>query len=228
MSAAAVELERVTLTYATFGSRVAAVRDIDLVLPEGSWTLVSGDNGAGKSTLLRVVAGEVEPDYGVVRLFGKDLRRLSSRRRASLVAYVRQRADESLALGLTIAEHVVACGLTRRRFVIELEALTIEGAFPFLEEAWARPVETLSGGERQVLGIVLQLIRGAPLLLLDEALSALDPGREAHVLAAVDIAARRATVIQVTHQPERLRLHASAEIRMRQGQIANREAHPYG
>ncbi|HEU0134152.1 MAG TPA: AAA family ATPase, partial [Allosphingosinicella sp.] len=116
-------------------------------------------------------------------------------------------------------------GLSREAFQLRLAELQLETSFPFIRSAWKRPVELLSGGERQVFGIALQLLRAAPLLLLDEPFSALDSDREARVLSALKLAAGSATIIQVTHDPGRLRSEATAELRLREGRLVEEVAH---
>jgi ABC-type cobalamin/Fe3+-siderophores transport system ATPase subunit len=216
----AVALERVSLTYSRWGTKASALRDISLDIRAGSWTLVTGENGSGKSSLLRIIAGLAHPDQGSVELFGRSSEDLGGRERASLVACVHQRPEEGLAVGLTVGEHVTACGLSRESFHLRLGELQLETSFPFIRSAWRRPVESLSGGERQVFGIALQLLRGAPLLLLDEPFSALDHDRESRVLSALKLAAGEATIIQVTHDPDLLRSEATAEVRLHEGRLA--------
>ncbi|KFI29575.1 ABC transporter ATP-binding protein [Haematobacter massiliensis] len=182
-----------------FGAR----RVLDgLTLPplrEGELTVLAGPNAAGKSTLLRAVA-QLLPYRGRVTLNGQDLHRLPGSKRAMLLGFMPQ----SLATGssLIVLESIIAAlraGGEQVRGAAETVAMaTLDrlGIGNFALE----PVDSLSGGQRQMVGLAQAIVRNPRVLLLDEPTSALDLAYQARLLAEVRrLAAEGRTVIAVLH-----------------------------
>ena len=152
-----------------YAKRTAVAAFTDTVKP-GEWLCIIGPNGAGKSSLLRAIAGVV-PHSGRILVDGSPLTARSSRRRAQLVAYVPQ--SPVLPSGMTGAEYVL---LGRNPFVThfgresELDHSMVDDVIDRLDLATlaTRDVDTLSGGERQMLAIGRALVSRPKLLLLDE------------------------------------------------------------
>lgn len=199
-AAAAVSLRGLRAGY---GDR--PVLDIaHLELGAGRIVGLIGPNGAGKSTLVKAILGLV-PAEGVVEVGGESLVRLSARRRAELVAYL---AQESLRGSAFTGREVVEMGryaalprfgsLSADDDARVASALAATGAL-----AWAeRPTRQTSGGERQLTGLARAFAQDAPLLLLDEPVSALDLSHAVAVLKVLRpwvAADRRRTVIAVLH-----------------------------
>ena len=152
-------------------SRYGAVRALDgvsLTVAEGSLTAVLGANGAGKTTLLRTVTGLVRAAAGSVRFRGRDITRLPVEEvvRAGL-AHVPE--GRGVIAELTVEENLRLGALWRRDRAGRAAALAeMYGLFPALAQRRAKPAETLSGGERQMLAIGRGLMSRPALLLLDE------------------------------------------------------------
>jgi putative ABC transport system ATP-binding protein len=193
-----------------FGSgpaRVAALRGIDLEIPEAEMCAVMGPSGAGKSTLLHLAGGLTTPDVGEVIVAGKDLSRLSQdelalmRRREigivfqffNLLPYLSAYDNVALslqldALGRTDIEKRVSCAL---------ELVGLASA-----RAQHRPSE-LSGGEMQRVAIARALVISPTVLLADEPTGNLDSvsGRQImDILRDINDETRVTTLI-VTHDP---------------------------
>ncbi len=186
-----------------FGTR-DVLRDVALALPQAQWTAVVGANGAGKTTLLRALAGLQRPNAGEVRLRGRPLAHWPRSQRARQLAWLAQGADTTD--NLTVAECVALgrfpyTGWWGReqqgdRQVIAA-ALAATGA-----EAWAqRRMRTLSGGERQRVLLARALAVQAPVLLLDEPTTFLDPPHQQEVAQLLRVLAREqgVTVVSVIH-----------------------------
>lgn len=215
--AGAIVLEHVSVTFDRWGVTTEALREVNLKLAAPGWTLVSGHNGSGKSTLLGLIAGEVRATKGAVRVLGKNPARLSPHQRTRLIAVARQRPEEGLVAGLTVEEHARLFGMTWSEFRDRLQRLG--GAnFALIDPLQRRTIDYLSGGERQVLGLGLQLIRSSKILLLDEPFSALDPERFEAFVTITERLAKEKAVVQVTHEPELLRPRADREIVLNRGE----------
>src|SRR3954468_5067441 len=130
---------------------------VDLTVLRGERVGVVGDNGAGKSVLLRLLAGELEPTVGE-RKAGPSIRfgRLEQDRRP----------DDPRATPLQLVRHAAP--------ISEGEAVSRLMKFLFSYEQVRRPLESLSGGERTRLQLLLLMLRGANCLLLDEPTNHLD------------------------------------------------------
>ena len=145
-----------------------ALLDADLEVPEGTITALVGPNGAGKSTLIRTWVGFERPTRGLVRVGGIDPRE----DRAGAVArigYVSQ--STALYRGLTVGEHLTLASTMRPGFDDEAAQARLEQlAVPLSQKAGS-----LSGGQAAQVALCIALSTGAPILLLDEPLAALDP-----------------------------------------------------
>jgi iron complex transport system ATP-binding protein len=165
---------------AVLGGR-EVLRGVSLALRPGDFTAIVGPNGAGKSTLLRRLAGLLD-GAGEVRLQGRALGDWSARERAARLAWLAQQGEAAPALAV---REVVRLGRLPRLGLLgaagpEDEA-AVEVAMRRCECAdWAeRPLSTLSGGERQRVLLARALAVQAPVWLLDEPTTHLDPPHQA-------------------------------------------------
>jgi len=161
---------------------------------------VVGPNGAGKTTLLRLIAGQMPPQTGTVRL-GVNVR---------LGVMAQER--ETLDLQRTVLQTVL-----QERAMSETEARNFLHFFLFGGDSVFRTVGACSLGERSRLQLALLVLRGCNLLLLDEPLNHLDiEGRE-HFEAALD--AFEGTVITISHDRAFLRSFAERVVEVRDGRV---------
>ena len=165
----AIEVQGVTKR---FGPNLA-LDDVSLSVEPGSVLALLGPNGAGKTTLIKVLTTLVVPDAGVARVAGRDVQ-TDAKAIRSLIGLAGQYA--SVDDLLTGRENLELVGLLyhldraeyRRRTGDALERMTLTGAAD-------RPVKTYSGGMRRRLDLAASLIGRAPVLLLDEPTTGLDP-----------------------------------------------------
>ncbi|MBX9928171.1 MAG: ABC transporter ATP-binding protein [Gemmatimonadaceae bacterium] len=173
-------------------ARVGAfmLRDVALTVPAGGYGVVIGPAGSGKTTLLEVIAGLLPVTAGRVTIAGQDVAGVPPEARE--VALVYQHA--LLFPHLTVAENV-AYGARDAAHAREVHARL------GIDALTARPVASLSGGERQLVALARALARRPKVLLLDEPFSALDPRRRAEVRRIVRQCHREwgLTTLQVTH-----------------------------
>ncbi|HLQ35387.1 MAG TPA: ABC transporter ATP-binding protein, partial [Chloroflexota bacterium] len=195
-----VVFEDVTFSYR--GDR-PVVQDVSFELRAGETLGVVGASGAGKSTLVNLLLRFVDPQSGRVLLGGHDVRHLpleTVRRQVSLVAqdtylFYGTIAD-NLRLGMpdaTDAELEAAVRMANaHQFVADLP----QGYQTLIGERGLR----LSGGQRQRIAIARALLRDAPILVLDEALSSVDTENEAVIREALDRLQRGRTTLVIAHR----------------------------
>jgi len=208
------------------------LRGIDLdILPRENVALV-GPTGSGKSTLLALIPRFYDPQEGEVLLDGVPLRSIqvqSLRRRTSLLA------QEAMILGVTVRENIAYGALGRDgpppgSDEIELAARAAR-AHEFilrLPQGYDTVVgergATLSGGQRQRIAIARALLRQAPVLLLDEPMTGLDPIAERDVLDAIETLSAGRTTLVVAHHLNTV-LHADRILFLREGRIVEQGTH---
>jgi iron complex transport system ATP-binding protein len=178
---------------------------LDLEVIPGECLAVVGPNGAGKTTLLRCLTGLLRPTKGEIAFAGRSLAGLSRREVARRIAYVPQIRPDHVPLAV---EQIVLLGRYPHLSPMQLaprsqdfaavdEALRVVG----IEDLRGRPVDELSGGERQAVYIAAALAQEAELLVLDEPTLHLD-ARHQHDLATLLLrltAAEDHTVVLATH-----------------------------
>ena len=196
--AAAVELDRVTCTFAGARGAYTAVKDVTLAVGEGEFVSVVGPTGCGKSTLLNVAAGLLRPTSGAVRIFGAPLAGINRK-----AGYMFQ--SEALMPWRSCLANVTA-GLEFRG-VPAAEAKR-------QAEAWLARVglagfgdrypHQLSGGMRKRASLAQMLILDPQILLMDEPFSALDiQTRQLMENELLELwSANRKSVIFITHDLE--------------------------
>jgi ATP-binding cassette subfamily B protein len=218
-----LEFDSVTFRH---GDRVV-MDDLSLSVPSGQRLAVVGPSGAGKTTLLQLLARFYDVDAGAVRIGGVDVRSMSTEVLMSQIAIVFQNVylfdgtiEENIRLGrpdATDAEVRAAAAAARLDEVIDR-----------LPGGWAANVgeggTLLSGGERQRVSIARALLKDAPVVLLDEVTSALDPLNEAAVHEALDHLTKGRTVVMVAHRLRTIQ-HTDHVIFLDTGRIVEQGRH---
>jgi len=189
------------------GLRVTS--SVSLTVGPGERRLIIGPNGAGKTTLFNLITGEVRPDGGSIALFGHDITRVPSRRRAHLgIARTYQIITlfprETLLGNVTLSllglsslrwNPVVRLG-RQTALVTEARAVLARLGLAHLAE---RPVAATSYGERRRLEIALALAQRPRLLLLDEPFAGLSTEERRDVLRLVADIPRAVTIVMIEH-----------------------------
>jgi putative ABC transport system ATP-binding protein len=187
-----------------------ALAGIDLALPAGQFLTVIGSNGAGKSTLLNALTGDVAAQRGRIEIDDQDVTGWSAPRRAGLIARVFQDPLAGSCESLTIEENLalaVARGRTRGLKLAVTPALRevlrarLARLGLGLERRLGDRMGLLSGGQRQVVSLIMATLAPMKILLLDEHTAALDPRTAAFVLDLTReiVAEQKLTTLMVTH-----------------------------
>ena len=196
----------------------AAVDDVTLSVPHGTFLCLLGPSGCGKTTLLRMIAGLEEPSAGAVVLDGEDITALPTHKRNLGMVFQSLALFPHLSVGDNIAYALRIRGASReaqRKRVDELLAMIHLPGFA------DRPVSKLSGGQRQRVAIARALALSPKLFLLDEPLSALDAKlREAMQVELRQLQQRLGiTTIVVTHDQREAMTMADLVVVMGKGRI---------
>jgi len=186
-------------------------------LPAGSLVALVGPNGAGKSTLLRALAG-LERMRGGLSLDGQDVTRLGFAERSRRLAYMPQQLPPGIALG--VLESIVAA--LRVSGSDDLLGCAFEALRQLGIEGLAeRSLDSLSGGQRQLVALAQLLARNPQVLLLDEPTSALDLHYQLRVMDAVRerVQAHRLLAVAVLHDINLAASHADWLVVLREGRV---------
>jgi branched-chain amino acid transport system ATP-binding protein len=189
------------------GLRVTA--SVDLVVEPGERRLIIGPNGAGKTTLFNLITGEIAPDSGSILLFGRDITRAASRRRAhlglartyqiiTLFQYDTILRNVTLALlGLSPLRWNAFVDLDGQRRLAD-RAIAALGKVG-LDHIAARPLAQTSYGERRRVEIAMALVQEPKLLLLDEPFAGLSIDERRDVQRLLQTIPRDVTVVMIEH-----------------------------
>lgn len=176
---------------------------VSFEVPRGQRVALVGPSGAGKSTIFALIERFYDPDAGVVRLDGRDIRGLAREDLRSRIGYVEQDAP---VLAGTLGENLrLASPQASDAECIEvLRAVNLGGVLDRAPEGLDAQVGEngimLSGGERQRLAIARALLSAPPILLLDESTSSLDGLNEQLLREAIDAVATGRTLLVIAHR----------------------------
>ena len=199
----AVEIMDVTKKY---GDRVI-FDHINMEIREGEMTALIGPSGCGKSTLLNMIGLLEDLSNGKIRIFGKEIPKINSRKatmlRRNTVNYLFQSSalvgDMTVYQNLMLAMHFVR--ISQKEKEIRINRMLHEVGLPKMKSA---VVNTMSGGEQQRVALARTLLKPGKLILADEPTGALDEkSAEKVFLLLRDLCVQyKKTVIMVTHNME--------------------------
>lgn len=194
----AIDLEAVSYSYGD----VSVLRDLSFRVRDGEHVGILGDSGCGKSTLLKILAGLYEPDRGKIVIAGEtDPEKIRGR-----VALVLQHSG---LFPLSVRDNI-SCGhdIPEKTLMAACESACLAGWIANLPQGLDTCVgergNQVSGGQAQRIQIARAICKDAPVILLDEPISALDRDTGHSVLEALDKLTEGKTVVHVTHHPETL------------------------
>jgi len=194
-----VRFERVTFAYP---DQKPVLRDADLALDPGEVVAVIGASGIGKSSAARLIMRFYDPASGTVRIDEQDIRDFTLDSLRNNIAVVLQ---DSVLFGSSVRENIAYGRLdaTEEEIVAAARAAEADTFIRALPEGYDTILgergETLSGGQRQRIAIARAILRDAPILILDEPLSGLDPQTARSLLTGLGRAARGRTTFLIAH-----------------------------
>jgi ATP-binding cassette, subfamily B, bacterial len=219
-----VELKQVTFAYR---DRQAAISNLSLKIPAGKTTAIVGATGSGKSTLVKLLLRLYEIDEGEILLDGQEIRTLKLSDLRSCIGWVSQ--DIFLFHG-TVAENIAYGNLTATALEIENAAKLAEASqfIQALPQGYDTIVgergQKLSGGQRQRLAIARAILKNPPILILDEATSAVDNETEFAIQKSLETITVNRTTIAIAHRLSTIR-NADCIYVMENGKIAEQGTH---
>lgn len=204
--AAEIRFRDVTFRYP--GSRRASLKNFDLTIPPGQIVAIVGPNGAGKSTLLKLLCRFYDPQAGRVEINGIDVRELSlDELRRSITVLFQQPVhyNDTVRHNIAFGDWASVPELPRIKAAAEaagsddIIARLPHGYSTFLGKSYTEGTE-LSIGEWQRIALARAFLREAPILILDEPTSAMDPWAETDWLDRFRSLSAHRTAILITHR----------------------------
>lgn len=212
-----ITIEHISKSYGTKQNSYSVLKDINLDIPEGTFTVILGASGSGKSTLLHIISGLEYPDNGSVKYQDKDITQLSDQERTQFrkdtVGFIFQ--QYYLLPHLTVEKNVQmgADLVGNKQYHEMIDALGLH------DKIKSYPNE-LSGGEQQRVAIARALAKKPKVLFLDEPTGALDEQTGRNILHYISQLHQKwgFTMVMVTHN-ENIAEMADRVVQMNSGKI---------
>ena len=215
--------ENVTFAYKVSETETDTIQDhYSLTLQPGQITGIHGASGSGKSTLLKLLMRFWDVQEGSVSVDGADVREIPTKHLRDMESYVTQETHlfhDSIANNIAIAKP----GATREEIMEAAKKASIHDFIMTLPKGYDTEVgelgDTLSGGEKQRIGIARAFLHDAELILLDEPTSNLDSLNEGIILKSLKESAEKKTVVLVSHRVSTMNV-ADVVYEMENGRIS--------
>ena len=198
------------------------LKDYSISIPKGSRIGIHGKSGSGKSTLLKLLMRFYDVDSGVIRMGDRKLSGINTNELRDMESYVTQETclfHDSIANNIAIAKP----GASREEIVEAAKKASLHEFIESLPNGYDTLVgelgDTLSGGEKQRIGVARAFLHDAPLLLLDEPTSNLDSLNESIILRSLKKMGKDKTVILVSHRESTMAV-AEKVYQMESGRIS--------
>jgi len=196
-----LEFEQLKFSYAD--DRVAAIDGISLRIPAGETVAFVGSTGGGKSTLIKLLLRFYEPQQGQIKLDGQNISELNLQDLRRAIGYVAQDtflADASVAENIAYGTH----GISQEEIIDAAKAAEAHEFIAALPQGYNTQVGErgmkLSGGQRQRLALARAILKNPPILILDEATSAVDNETEAAIQRSLDKLVLDRTSLIIAHR----------------------------
>ena len=198
------------------------LKDYSIKIPKGKVTGIHGASGSGKSTLLKLLMRFWDVRGGQIRISGRDVRGINTSNLREMESYVTQETclfHDSIANNIAVAKP----GASREEIMEASKKASIHDFIMSLPKGYDTEVgelgDTLSGGEKQRIGIARAFLHDAPFVLLDEPTSNLDSLNEGIILKSLKEGKGDKTVLLVSHRKSTMNL-ADVVYEMNNGRIS--------
>ena len=212
------EAQHVTFAY----ENETILDDYSLKLEPGKITGIHGASGSGKSTLLKLLMRFWDVNEGSVFVDGEDVRKIPTRHLRDMESYVTQETHlfhDSIANNIAVGSP----GASREAIIEAEKKASIHDFIMKLPKGYDTEVgelgDTLSGGEKQRIGIARAFLHDSPLILMDEPTSNLDSLNEGIILKSLREAAEKKTVVLVSHRKSTMNI-VDTVFEMKDGRIS--------
>ena len=179
-----------------------ALKDINLTFKKNTFNAIVGSSGCGKTTLKALLMGFWDVDSGEIKINGKDIKNYSEESLSALIASVEQDVHlfdlsifENIAIGKLDANKDEVIEAAKKARIHDFIMSLPNGYDTKVGEMGSR----LSGGEKQRLSIARMILKDAPILILDEAMAAVDSENEKLISDAIEELSHEKTVITIAH-----------------------------
>ena len=212
------EAKNVTFAY----ENETILDDYSLKLEPGKITGIHGASGSGKSTLLKLLMRFWDVNQGRVSVDGEDVRKIPTRYLRDMESYVTQETHlfhDSIANNIAVGSP----GASREAIIEAAKKASIHDFIMELPKGYDTEVgelgDTLSGGEKQRIGIARAFLHDSPLILMDEPTSNLDSLNEGIILKSLREASEKKTVVLVSHRKSTMNI-VDTVFEMKDGRIS--------
>ncbi len=197
---ASVELQNVHFSY---DGKTEVLKGISLTIPQGQTAAFVGPSGGGKTTLANLIPRFFDPQSGIVKIGGVDVKEIAKEELMDTVSFVFQ---NSRLIKASILENVRMGrpDATREEILAALHNAQCDDILEKLPQGVDTVIGAkgvyLSGGEQQRIAIARVMLKNAPIIILDEASAFADPDNEARIQAAFSKLSKGKTVIIIAHR----------------------------
>ena len=218
-----IRFRNVAFSYGGTGG-AEVLHDLELHIPQGSFTALVGPSGGGKSTIARLAARFWDVTAGSITLGGRDIREMPLKQLSQAISFVTQdnflfdcSLKENIRLGKPDAsdEEVLAAA----------RAAQCEEFLARLDRGWDTPAgeagKQLSGGERQRIAIARAILKDAPIVILDEATAFTDPENEDKIQSSIMALSKGKTLLVIAHRLSTIQ-NADQIVVLEKGHIVDR------
>ena len=197
-----IALKHVTFSY-DGSEQNEVLHDVNLELPEESFTALVGPSGGGKSTIARLIARFWDVTGGNITIGGKNIKELSIRQLSELVSFVTQ---DNFLFNCSLKENIRLGNpnATDEEVYAAAKAACCDEFIVRLDKGYDTPAgdagKRLSGGEKQRISIARAILKNAPIVILDEATAFTDPQNEDKIQKSIMALSKGKTLLVIAHR----------------------------
>lgn len=226
-----LNLKNINVSFDEGANKKQILKNLNLTIPNNTFCILIGKNGAGKSTLLKALSGNLKINSGSILVDGVNLLKPVSKNKEALVTFMMQDSSLSTFPNLTVEENMIitykkmgnislnfAYKKDRRDYFAELLKIAEIG----LEDKMSITASNLSGGQRQILSLIMSTMHNSKILLLDEITASLDPKSAEKIMDITHKIVKKNKIIAImtTHNMQYALKYSDLLIVLSNGEIA--------